>query len=807
MTFLELSQMAVKRCWRRPAVAGATLVTLAAGIGLTASLFAVLDAVLWRPLPLPDVQHVVSIDTLAAGVPDGSSPGLFLAWRDRARTLSVVSAIRSADATVDDVHGIDRLRGAYVTASYFEVLGLVTERGRVFDRDLDRPGGDAVVVVSYRLWQQRYAGAEGTIGRTVLFNGQPRTIIGVMSRSLDEIGEDADWWAPLALPESQRTNLGAGYLDVVGRVTPGTARDVAQSELAAVARSIGAKTEDGSTRGVRVVPFGEQVTGPHRSTLVLLFGAVLVLFAIACANVANLLLADGISRRGEMAVRASLGATRGVLVGQIAMEILLVAVCAAGLGLVLAQWFTDALIAMLPPDVPRLALVRIDARTALFATLAGLCAALAGGVFPALRGSRVDVLDALRARGRASTGGHVRLRRGFVIGQVALTMALAASGALMLRSTRALERAPRGYDATVLTAAFTLPSSSLPDGMSRANALDRLVNAVRESPGIARAAIATRVPLAGSGAGSDVARMDQPFDDGTDRQVRIRLVSQGYFATMGIALLHGREFEARDREDGRRVVIVNETLARRLDQGRGLVGTPVKFELRPFNQPGRVSPWEVVGVVADTFDRGPRQTVQPEIFVPLAQAPSEVFGWMGNQAMLAVRGGGPAELTPTLRHAVAAAGLRVPLYDVRTVDQRLAGHLARERVVSRILAWLAAAGLLLSGLGMFAVISHLFRARRRELALRLALGATPASLVRAVVSEGAALAAVGLVAGLATCLALTTTFRSLLFGVEPSDPVTLAAVAVPLAAVTLAATWLPARSVALLDPAAGLRED
>jgi putative ABC transport system permease protein len=806
MTFVELLQMAVKRCWRRPAVAGATLVTLAAGIGLTASLFAILDAVLWRPLPLPEVQQVVSIDTLAAGVPDGSSPGLFLAWRDRVRTLSVVSAIRSADATIDDVHGIDRLPGAYVTAAYFDVLGLAAERGRVFDRDLDRPGGHAVVVVSYRLWQQRYAGDEGTIGRTIVFNGAPRTIIGVMSRRLDEIGEDADWWAPLALPESQRTNLGAGYLDVVGRVAPGTARDAAQSELAAVARSIGAKSQDGSIRGVRVVPFGERTTGAHRSTLVLLFGAVLVLFAIACANVANLLLADGISRRGEMAVRASLGATRGRLAGQIAMEILLVAACAAGLGLVLAQWLTDALIATLPADVPRLALVRIDARTALFATLAGLGAALAGGVFPALRGSRVDVLDALRAQ-RASTGGHARLRRAFVIGQVALTMALAASGALLLRSTRALERAPRGYDGTVLTAAFTLPGSSLPDGVSRANAFERLVNAVQESPGITRAAIATRVPLAGSGAGSDVARIDQPFDEGTDRQVRIRLVSPGYFATMGISLLHGREFEARDREDGRRAVIVNETLARRLDAGRGLVGAPIKFELRAFNQPGRVSPWEVVGVVADTFDRGPRQTVQPEIFVPLAQAPAEVFGWMGNQAMLAVRGGGPAELTPTLRHAVAAAGLRLPLYDVRTVEQRLAGHLARERVVSRMLAWLAAAGLLLSGLGMFAVVSHLFRMRRRELALRLALGATPASLVRAVVSEGAAMAAVGLLAGLAACLALTTTFRSLLFGVEPTDPMTLAAVAVPLAAVTLAATWLPARSVAALDPAAGLRED
>ena len=386
-------------------------------------------------------------------------------------------------------------------------------------------------------------------------------------------------------------------------------------------------------------------------------------------------------------------------------------------------------------------------------------------------------------------------------------MALTASGALLLRSSRALEQAPRGYDPTVLTAAFTLPASSLPDGMSRVSAFDRLLNNVRESPGITGAAISTRVPLAGSGAGSNIARTDQPLDGKADRQVRIRLVSPGYFSTMGIAVVSGREFENSDRRDGKPVVLVNETLARRLDGGRGVVGTAVKFELGVFNQAGRVTPWEVVGVAANTFDRGPRQAVQPEIFVPLAQAPSEVFEWMGNQALLAVRGGSVAELTPTLRTAVATAGLRLPLYDVRTVDDRLTAHFARERVVSRILALLAAAGLLLSGLGMFAVVSHQVRTRRRELALRLALGASPARLVRWVVREGTVMATAGLISGLGACLALTTVFRSLLFGVEPTDPVTLAGVALTLTAVTITATWLPARAAATLDPAAGLRDN
>ena len=418
MTFIELVRVAAIRCWRRPAVAGASLVTLAAGIGLTASMFAVVNAVLWRPLPLPEVQNLVWVDTIAAGLPDGSSPGLFAAWQERARTLSGIGALRPADATIDDARGIDRLPGAYVTASYFDVLGLSAERGRVFGRDLDRPESDPVVVISHRLWQQRYSGDEGVIGRTIVFNGKPRTIIGVMPRRLDEVGEAADWWAPLALRESQRTNLGAGYLDIVGRLTPATSRSAAQTELAAIAQSIGAKADDGSIRGVRVTPLGEQLTGSHRGTLVLLFGAVLVLFGIACANVANLLLADGISRREEMAVRTSLGATRRRLIGQIATEVLVVAGCASALGLVLSQWLTDALMATLPPDIPRLALARVDTGTAGFAVVAGICAALAGGVFPALRGARVNVSDTLRAAGRTSAGGNLQLRRLFVVGQV-----------------------------------------------------------------------------------------------------------------------------------------------------------------------------------------------------------------------------------------------------------------------------------------------------------------------------------------------------------------------------------------------------
>jgi putative ABC transport system permease protein len=809
MALPDMFEMAARRTVRRPWIAVAVLLTLGVGIGLSTSLFAVLNAVIWRPLPVADPARLIGIETVAGGEADGVSPGLLFAWRDRARTLASVAGIRAANATLDDARGLERVAGAFVTAAYFDALGVPPARGRVFDAELDAPGREPVVVLSHRLWQRRYGGDDRAIGQPTVFNGRPRTIIGVMPPALDEISGEVEWWAPLALPDSQRANIGATYLDVVGRLQPGASAEAAQAELAAVTVAVGARADDGSLRGVRVTGLDARLSEPHRTTLLLLFGAVLVFLGIACANVANLLLADGLNRRSEMAVRASLGATRVQLLQQMALEALIVFACASAAGLLLAQWFTDALVAMLPPETPRLALVAIDGRTVIFALAAGLVSVCAGALVPALRGARVDAGGVLRARDAATGGGVVRLRRAFVVAQVALTVGLAAPGALLMRSAWSLERAPRGYDATAtLTAAFSLPAATFPDGAAQSAGFERLLTVAREIGGVSSAAIATRVPLAGAGAGSDVARTDEAFGPDVDRQVRVRLVSPGYFTTLGIAMTEGRDFDERDTRTGRRVVIVNDTLARRLRQGPALAGvTAVKFALNEFNDAGRPTPWDVVGVVSDTFDAGPRRAAGPEIFVPLAQAPPEVFGWMGNQAVLALRG--PGDLSgsiPALRAAIAGAGLKVPLYDVRTLSERFGAHLTRERVVSRLVSLLGAVGFLLSSLGLFAVITQLVRQRQRDTVLMLALGASPRLLIRRVMREGLVMAAAGLALGLAACLATAHLFRALLFGVGAADPFTLTAMAAALAVVTCLATWWPARSIASLDLVSVLRE-
>lgn len=810
MAFAELLTIALRRFRRRPSVALAALLTLGLGIGLSTSLFAILSAVLWRPLPVAEPARLVSIETVASGVPDGSSPGLLFAWRERARTVSHVAGIRPGNATFDDGRGLDRVAGAFVTSSYFEALGVAAARGRVFGADLDAPGREPVVVVSHRLWQRRYGSDERAIGQSLVFNGAPRTIVGVMPATFDELSEEVDWWAPLALPDSQRDNVGPGYLDVIARLQDGVTGDAAQTELAQLTRAAGAVADVGSLRGVLVARLGERNSGPHRTTLLLLFGAVLVFLAIACANVASLLLADGLDRRGEMAVRTSLGATRIRLMQQLAVEASVVFGGAVGVALVLAQWLTDALVVMLPPETPRLSLVHIDGRTVLFAAAIGLMAVCAGAFLPMLRGSRVDVAGTLRVRDQAPTRSVVRLRRAFVIAQIALTTGLAAPGALLIRSASALERAPRGYTAAdTVTATFTLPRAAFPDAAAQAAAFDRLLSAAGSVSGVTSAAIATRVPLAGTGAGADVARMNQAFADGVDRQVRVRLVSPGYFATMGIAVSEGRDFTDRDSGTGRRVVIVNETLARRLREGAAALAgtTAIKFALSEFNAAGSITPWDVVGVAADTFDGGPRSAVAPEIFIPLSQAPSEVFAWMSNEAVLAWRGRGePADSIASLRAAMSGAGLKVPLYDVRTVNQRVLSHLTRERVVSRLVSLLAVVGFALSSLGVAAVITQSLRQRRRHTVLRLALGASPAAMVRAVTREGVWMAGAGVTLGVAACLATSGLFQSLLFGVGAADATTLAGVALVLATVTCLAAWLPARSIASLDLVTVLRD-
>ncbi len=795
------------RQWtRRPTLPLTVAVTLTAGLGAAIAVFAVAWAVVWRQLDAPDPQRLVWIEAQSAKEAGASSPGAALTWQAEARTLEALAAIRSVAGVLADERGTDRLPGALVTESIFGVLGVRPALGRAFTAAEDAPGAARVLLISHRTWQSRFGGELDVVGRAVALDGRAATIVGVLPPGADSLLPGMDWWAPMAFAPSERANIGPQYLDLVGRLAANVSPAVAQQELAAIGGRLQLKAADGAPLGVRVTPLADHLTSRYRGGLVLLLAGVGALMLIACANVATLLLTRAHDRGPELALRASLGATRARLARQLLVEAAMLALVSAAAGLVAALWFTDLLRAWLPADVPRIAEARVDGVSAVFALGAGAVVTMLAGLLPALRGARVDLQSVLRI---GATGGTAdeRVRRAFVMAQVAMAVVLACAGALLVQSAWALEQAPRGYDTSgVLTASLTLPSSTYRTPADIAAVIDRIVQGASALPGVTQAAAASQLPFAGGSAGSDVVLAEDSFTDGVDRQVRVRLVSPGYLSALGVALREGREVSATDGATSQPVVVVNETLARRLTPAGSPVGRNVKFGVPVFNGPDGTRVWSVVGVAADTWDRGPREAVEPEVLIPIAQTPGDVFFWISRELQLAVRTRGNAQaLAPEVRRVVAAADPAIPLGGARTLDERVTAAFARERLVARLLAGLGFAGVALALLGLFAVVHNQVRRRRRDIAIRLALGATSRGVVGALVQDGARLAAIGALAGGVLSVGTGGLLASLPYGVTPGDPLTLASVAAIIIALAAGAAWLPARSAARVDPAEALR--
>ena len=798
---------ALRQCRRRPMLPLAVVATLTAGLGAAIAVFAVAWAVVWRPLDVPEPARLVWIESQSAAQHvDGSSPGAALTWQTEARTLDALAAVRPVAGAIADGAGTDRLPGALVTASIFDVLGVQPVLGRAFASSDDTPGAARVLLLSHRTWRARYAGSPTALGRGVALDGRAATIIGVLPASADSLLPGADWWAPLALAPSEGANIGPRYLDLVGRLATAATPAAAQQELGAIGARLRLVADDGTPLGVRVTPLAEHLTARYRLGLLLLLAGVVTLVLIACANVATLLLTRAQDRRPELALRASLGATRGRLARQLLVEAALLASVSAAGGLLAAWWLTDLLRAVLPADVPRLAEARVDSVSAAFGLAAGMIVTLLAGLAPALRGARVDLQSVLRSAA-AGGAGDERVRRVFVAAQVALAVVLACAGALLARSGWALEQAPRGYDTRgVLTASVTLPAATYREPADIVGVIDRIVQGASAIPGVTHAAAASQLPFAGGSAGSDVALADEAFTGGVDRQVRVRLVGPGYLRALGVPLRDGRELTAADGATSPPVVVVNDTLARRLTPGRSPVGHAVKFGVPVFNGADGTRVWQVVGVAADTWDRGPREAVEPEVLIPLAQTPGDVFFWISRELQLAVRTRGDAQaLAPEVRRVVAAADPAIPVGPARTLEDRVNDAFARERLMARLLAALGGAGVVLALLGLMAAVHHQVHRRRRDIAIRLALGATSGGVVGALVRDGAQLAGIGALAGGALSIGTGGLLASLLYGVAPGDPVTLAMVALAVVGLAAVASWLPASGVARVDPAEALR--
>ena len=788
-------RFALRSLARRPLFTLTIALTLALGIGANTAIFSVLRAMLLRPLPYqaPEQLMVVWGQYPEFGHTSTSLPD-YLDWRAMSRRFSSLAAVTVTGYNVSGEGAPERAQAALATSNLLRTLGLVPVLGRDLRPD-DERGTPSAVLLGWDYWQRRYGGARDVVGRTLQLNGRPYTIVGVAPRAL-AFPARTDLLVPLKTDTT--LNRRSEFLDVVGRLAPGATPEAAQAEMATIATRLAAEyPETNATIRADVVPLGEQLLGKARPAVLTLMGAVALVLLVACGNVANLLLGRAAERERELAVRAGLGASRVRLARQMVTESLVLALGGGALGLGLAAGAVRLLRAA-PSDVlPRLDEVRLDPWVAVFAFGVSVLCGLLFGVAPAMRAGRADLQGTLRAGGRglAGQGAVLRLRALLIGSEVALAVVLLVVGALLLRSFGELQRVPTGFVAErVLTAKVTLPRARYPDGARLVAFWDGVQGRVTTFPGVRAAGIGSSVPM---GAVPYLSfEIEGVPQTGTNvmQDAQAYNVSPGYFPALGIRLVRGRLLAPSDGPDAPRVLVINETLARRFFGARDPIGARITF--------GDSTEYAtVVGIVADMRQRGLADAPYSQAYAPVAQEP-------GRSMYLTLRTtGDPTGLAAAVRRAVAELDPALPVYDVRSMEDRLADDVARPRFTSALTTAFALMALLLAAVGISGVVAYAVGQRTRELGVRQALGARPEDVVRLVVRQGMTPVVVGIAVGLVGAAAAARAIRGLLFGVGAADPVTYVGALAFLGTVALVATWLPARRALRVPPAVALVAD
>jgi putative ABC transport system permease protein len=789
---------AVRQLVRSPGFTAVAVLTLGLGIGANTAIFSAVDGVLLRPLPYPDPDriltiwgHHVSIGRETASLPD------FLDWR-QARSFSGMAAWASTAFTVTGTGEPKVVSGAVVTPNYFRVLGVPIPMGRDF-RDEEARGAARVVLLSQGYWQRAYGARRDVVGRQITLGGVPYTIVGVGAHGL-ALPTQVDIWAPLRTD----TTLGrrSDFLQVIGRLAPGATPETARAELTTIARRLEAEyPATNAGWGVELIGLQERIAGEIRPALLVFLGAVALVLLIACANVANLMLVRVAARERELTIRTALGASRRRLVRQLLTESALLALAGGVVGLGLAAWGVDALRAVEPGTLPRMQEVGLDARALAFALALSVVTGLIFGTVPAVRALGVDLHGRLAEGGRALSGARsaARTRTALVLAEVALASVLLVGAALLLRSFVGLQQVDPGVAVEgILTARVTLPRSGYDASARQVAFADALLDRARALPGVNSAALGTGAPV------DDglpywafaVDGVDQPAPEVVQDAVVYQTTPE-YFHTFGMPLIRGRLFEEADRADRTPVAVVSEGLAQRYWPGRDPVGSRITFD-----DPSDSAAWmSIVGVVGDVRQGGAVSPAYPQIYVPFAQLPDRSI-------VVSLRSGGnPLALVAPLKRALAGVDPTLALSQVVTMEQRVASALARPRINALLLAAFAATALVLAALGIYGVIAYTVVQRTRELGIRVALGASAEAVLGMVMRQGMRPVLIGLALGLAAAAIGSRVLRSLLYGVSETDLATYAGVAVFLALVAVAASYLPARRAARSDPVQALRSE
>jgi len=802
---------------RSPGFTTVAVLTLAIGIGANAAIFSVIYAILLRPLPFPDSERIVLIwqtdpnRNITRGI---ASPAEFLDWRDMSRSFEELSAWRTWFYNLTGGSQPEQVWGVHASGNFFRLLGVAPILGRDFAAEEERPGREQVVIISYGLWQRQYGGDANIVGRNILVDDKPYSVIGVLPRGFTLFGTSRqfDLWMPFAFDRAQLDRKDHSVI-VFGRlrkeITPAVARAEMQTIFAQLKKQFpGIDPQN----GIRIVKFHDDLARGLRPALLVLLAAVGFVLLIACANVANLMLARATSREREIAVRATLGAGRLRILRQLLTESVLLSVIGGALGVLAAYAALPLLRAALPPqggygEVAHVEWIGINGPVLGFSLVVSLITGIIFGFAPAIQMSRSDLSESLKEGSRGSTGGRRSqlVRSALVISEVALSLMLLVGAGLLIRSFFLLMSENLGFNpAHVLTMQLWLPESHYAAGAPVLNFYQQVIDRVASLPGVKSASASNFLPLTAWAdfwnfdiAGRPVAPPDKP------NTAEYRVIDWRFFRTLGIPLRSGREFTPADNADAPGVVLISEALAHRYWEGEDPVGKQIRLQGRP-----AVAPWQavgketwltVVGVVGDIreWELGDEKTA--EMYLPYLQNPSRIM-------RLVVRSErDPAALTAAVRHAVESVDPNQPVTEIRTMDEFFDAAVSQRRLGMFLLGVFAAIATVLAAVGIYGVMAYAVTHRSHEIGIRMALGAERRDVLRMVVADGMRLAGIGLILGIAASIFVTRYLESQLYGVKPTDPLTFAGVAGGLTLVTIAACYFPARRATRVDPLVALR--
>lgn len=805
---------AIRGLLRRPGFTAVAVLTLGLGIGANSAIFSVVNGVLLEPLQYPDSEDLVIMTSAFPTLGFDKfwvSPPEFMEVSERMRSFETLAAFTPNQSSIGGDDHPERVNAAFVTSTLFEALRVSPHLGRYFSAEEDLPGAAPVAVLSWEVWERSFGSDRDIIGRSIDVDGAQTTVVGVMPRGFDVNDSQVEIWQPLGLDWTDRTNFGSHYLYLVGRLAPGVTLASAQQELKTFVERWPTEVQAGhisaQNHPLNIIGLQEEVVGEIRPALMVLLGAVGFVLLIACANVANLLLARAEERHREVAVRVALGAGRGRLLRQFLTEGIVLSIAGGALGVGLAALSLKLLKAASPGGLPRLAEIQLDGTVLLFTTGIALATGIVFGLAPARHVSAKGLAMALRDGGARSTSsvGQGRLRSLLVISETALALILAVGAGLMIRSFGALTSVEPGFEPEgLLTFELYLPNSSYPSPTDQLAFQDRLLQQLAAQPGVTAVAAMSGLPPVRRLNANDTSFEGIPqTSDGPPQNVDFyQTVTANYLETMQIQVVEGRGFAASDDAGAVPVALVNEALAKKFYPGE----SPIGRRIGPGSPNGPVQMLEIVGVVADVKQAGLDVPAGTEIYFHYPQA-AAMGGIPNTMHFIVSTSRDPAALAQTARSAVWELDRTLPVADLQTMTEAVGDALARARFLTSLLAVFAGLALLLAAVGTYGVMSYAVAQRARELGIRMAMGAEAGVVQRLVLSQGLRLAAVGLVVGMGGAWALTGILQSMLFNVNARDPLSFVAGPVVLAVVAVAACWIPARRATRVDPVTVLREE